>query len=388
MYVIKKDNSIVNFDHTKIMGAVAKSAERAGNILSQEALYAVAKVVEQLMEHKDKIPVEEIHKAVIMVLNHRHPDVGEKYANYHHYRKHTIGKWENIKEEARETLYSGNTENANYDSTLISTKGSLIRGFMTKELYEEQFMTPDEIQGTREGFIYLHDKRDLIFNSFNCCLFDMGNVLKGGFEMAGIQYKEPKSLLSALQVIGDITLVATAQQFGGFTIPELDKILLPYYKKSFNKHLRDADEWKILDNLKYAQTKTVEELRQGIQSLEMKLNTVPCSRGDTAFVTISFGDIPYTFNDYDRNIMARVCREILHVRRTSQGDASPVVFPKLVYLHRQEQYVSDHMMDKLFKEAIECSSECMYPDFLSLDNSSLGDAYDRSGKVISPMGKA
>ena len=33
-------------------------------------------------------------------------------------------------------------------------------------------------------------------------------------------------------MIGDITLVATAQQFGGFTLPELDKVLLPYVLKS------------------------------------------------------------------------------------------------------------------------------------------------------------
>lgn len=48
----------------------------------------------------------------------------------------------------------------------------------------------------------------------NCCLFDIGNVLKGGFSMSNVDYTEPTSVLSALQVIGDITLVATAQQFG------------------------------------------------------------------------------------------------------------------------------------------------------------------------------
>jgi hypothetical protein len=50
--------------------------------------------------------------------------------------------------------------------------------------------------------------------SVNCCLFDIGNVLRGGFSMSNVDYTEPTSVLSALQVIGDITLVATAQQFG------------------------------------------------------------------------------------------------------------------------------------------------------------------------------
>ena len=57
--------------------------------------------------------------------------------------------------------------------------------------------------------------RDMVMQSFNCDLFDIGEVLRGGFEMANIRYKEPNSVLSALQVTGDVTLSASAQQFGG-----------------------------------------------------------------------------------------------------------------------------------------------------------------------------
>ena len=48
--------------------------------------------------------------------------------------------------------------------------------------------------------------------SFNCDLWDIGAVLKGGFEMTNIRYNEPNSVLSALQVTGDVTLSASAQQ--------------------------------------------------------------------------------------------------------------------------------------------------------------------------------
>ena len=58
----------------------------------------------------------------------------------------------------------------------------------------------------------------MLLGSINCCLFDIGTVLKNGFEMSNVEYTEPKSVLSALQVIGDITLVATAQQFGKLQI--------------------------------------------------------------------------------------------------------------------------------------------------------------------------
>ena len=54
--------------------------------------------------------------------------------------------------------------------------------------------------------------RDMVMQSFNCDLWDIGAVLKGGFEMTNIRYNEPNSVLSALQVTGDVTLSASAQQ--------------------------------------------------------------------------------------------------------------------------------------------------------------------------------
>jgi succinate dehydrogenase flavin-adding protein (antitoxin of CptAB toxin-antitoxin module) len=62
----------------------------------------------------------------------------------------------------------------------------------------------------------------------------MESILTNGFQMCGLNYKEPNSVLSALQVIGDVTLSASSQQFGGFTIAEVDKILVKYIKKSIN----------------------------------------------------------------------------------------------------------------------------------------------------------
>ena len=48
----------------------------------------------------------------------------------------------------------------------------------------------------------------------NCCLFDMANVLKDGFEMGNQWYTEPKSLDVAFDVISDVTISAASQQYG------------------------------------------------------------------------------------------------------------------------------------------------------------------------------
>ena len=72
--------------------------------------------------------------------------------------------------------------------------------------------------------------------TMNCCLFDMEHVLKGGFKMGGIHYNEPSSLDTAFDVIGDIILNTAAQQYGGFTVPEIDKVLGYYAEKSYKKY--------------------------------------------------------------------------------------------------------------------------------------------------------
>ena len=69
----------------------------------------------------------------------------------------------------------------------------------------------------------------------NCCLFNVEEVLKGGFEMGNLWYNEPKTLDVAFDVIGDIVLSAASQQYGGFTVPNIELILEPYAEKSYKK---------------------------------------------------------------------------------------------------------------------------------------------------------
>ena len=57
--------------------------------------------------------------------------------------------------------------------------------------------------------------------------------------MGNVWYNEPKTLDTAFDVMGDIILSTAAQQYGGFTVPEVDKILAPYAQKSYNKYYEE-----------------------------------------------------------------------------------------------------------------------------------------------------
>lgn len=401
LFVIKKDGSCEPWDSNKVIAAAEKAANRANTYLDlDEFKAAIDGLLGDLVVEGDlKITTTELHPIVIKLLRTVNEKAASAYQEFRDYKNTYAKEFEKIKGLADDVLLLGDRENANFDSSLVSTKGSLIKGYLTKSLYTQFYLSKEEKELIKRGDIYIHDLRDMLLNSINCCLFDMGAVLKGGFTMSNVEYTEPNSVLAALQVIGDITLVATAQQFGGFTIPEIDKILLPYCKKTFNRAFHEAQATFDCDFDKakvYALDTVQRELRQGFQSLELKLNTVPCSRGDFAFTTITFGhfnnlkscDFLTQDSEY---LMYLIGKTILETRMKGHG-GKQVVFPKLVFLFDINQVKKNPYSAELFNLAVECSSKCMYPDYLSLTGDIKHNVvaqvyYESNGEAItSPMG--
>lgn len=387
MKVINKSGCINEWNNEKIVTAINKAASRVDCSITHNQAITIANACKKVAGKylKDNcISSAKLHEIVISQLVHHNFNlIASAYQEYRDYKNTYAKSWEQLKKDADQIIFLGDRENANFDSSLVSTKGSLVKGALTKELYKQFYLSKTEKFLTKRGDIYIHDLRDMIFGSVNCCLFDIGNVLKGGFKMSGIHYTEPKTVLSALQVIGDITLVATAQQFGGFTLPELDKVLLPYVIKSYDRYLIDYD-----NNTEKAKASTIRELEQGFQALELKLNTVPSSRGDFAFTTITFGQWNQETGT-NRYWLSMIGSTLLKVRQKGY-DGVPVVFPKLVYLYDKNLIDTDPYAADLFTEAVKCSSKCMYPDYLSLtgniEQNQVGMEYHLYNKIISPMG--
>ncbi len=281
-------------------------------------------------------------------------------------------------------MYIGDKENSNTDSALVSTKRSLIFNELNKSLYQKFFMTTEELQACRDGYIYVHDmaaRRD----TMNCCLFNVEEVLKGGFEMGNIWYNEPKTLETCFDVIGDIVLSAASQQYGGFTVPSVECILAPYAQKSYDKYVKKyLDIGLDLEVAKSAAEKDVEyAFRQGFQGWEYKFNTVASSRGDYPFITMTLGTGTGKWEKMASIIM-------FEVRKGGEGKAEckkPVLFPKLVFLYDEKLHRPGGELEDVFEAGISCSSKTMYPDWLSLTGKGyIASMYKRYGKIVSPMG--
>lgn len=536
--VIKKDGTKEPFNVQKVIVAIQKSAYRAlTKFTDEEKQYICQTVVDRVNEMGEKqIPIQIMHNIVESALEDIKPVVAKSYRDYRNYKQDFVRMMDDVYKKSQAIMYVGDKENSNTDSALVATKRSLTLNQLNKELYQKFFMTTEELQACREGYIYVHDmsaRRDTMncfsrstrfitnkgvksfmdFNdgdtvtvpshkgiyrqaivhkygqqsmqvvsfelrntskdtiirekgfkvtpnhrwllkdgtettsikvgdelidipemaehickfdqtpnknwrvssiiplytivpeevwcldvevdhSFlledgiptgNCSLFDVKSVLSGGFEMGNIWYNEPKTLDVAFDVIGDITLSAASQQYGGFTLPELDKVLEPYAEKSYKKYV---DKYLSVGATREKAEETAwedvrKDFEQGFQGLEYKFNTVGSSRGDYPFITVTAGLATSRFGK-----MAAIT--MLDVRRKGQGrkgNKKPVLFPKIVFLYDENLHGPGKELEDVFEAGVLCSSKTMYPDWLSLTGKGyVPSMYKKYNTVISPMG--
>ena len=385
-YVIKKDGSLEAFHVQKVIDAIGKSAYRALTKFTPEEKEQICECV---ISHIDalestQVPISVMQNIVENALEQVRPIVAKSYRDYRNYKQDFVRMLDDVYKKSQAIMYVGDKENSNADSALVSTKRSLIFNQLNKELYQKFFLTTEEIQACRDGYIYIHDmsaRRD----TMNCCLFDVAHVLSGGFEMGNIWYNEPKTLDVAFDVIGDIVLSAASQQYGGFTVPSVDLILEPYAEKSYRRALAKYERLGVAADLaeKEALADVKKEFEQGFQGWEYKFNTVASSRGDYPFITVTAGTGTGQFAR-----MASVA--MLEVRRGGQGKTGhkkPVLFPKIVFLYDENLHGPGKPLEDVFEAGVACSAKTMYPDWLSLTGKGyVASMYKKYGKIISPMG--
>ena len=421
--IIKKNGTKESFDPEKIIIATQKSANRIAKTWTENEKEDIKKYVIQKIKEsgETEFHIEAVHSMVEYALERVNPKVANQYRSYRNWKQKGLRIFDEMEQAENTIRYIGDRSNANKDAKLVATKRSLLYGEYSTKRYEQFFLNEEEKQAAKDGYIYIHDK-DSRLDTWNCCLFDMANVLKGGFQMGNMWYNEPNSLDTAFDVMGDVILSTAAQQYGGFTVPDVDNVLLPYAKKTYESFYQekydevyaltmetirslseDQSEFLLEDEMskwsehmdmkaqtkaatkatEYAFRKTQRECEQGMQGIEYKLNTVGSSRGDYPFTTFTLGLA-------EGELGKMITKTILKVRKEGQGKKGfkkPVLFPKLVFLYDEERHGKGKEYEDVFEAAINCSSKTMYPDYLSLTGDGyVPDMYKKYGKVVHPMG--
>lgn len=382
--VVKKNNSVQNWDNNKIISAVMKSAERANVVLSDKDKERLIEIISDSLSDKEYINVKELHNVVEQSLYKINESVAKSYIEYRNYKLQFVKMMDEVYRKKLELNDVQDASNANSDSSLVTTQKAITYSELNGELYKRFFLTDEERNAMMDGYIYIHDRGSRL-DATNCCLFDMRNVFSGGFEMGNMHYNEPKSIGVAFSVMLDVIFNAGSSQYGGFTVSEVDKLLAKYAEKSYNDYYdeyfeltgdKENSEERALNKLK-------REIEQHVQAMEMKLNSCETSRGDYIFTSISFGLSENKFGQL-------ISSAILKVRKEGQGRDGykrPVLFPKLTFLYDENLHGKGKELEWLFLEAVDCTMKSQYPDFLSMSGDGYAPSiYKKYGVTISRMG--
>ena len=389
--IVKKDKSLQNFNPNKIVDAIRKSADRACVKLTQKQEKAVVDYVcKFLIEHgQEEIEVAKLHNIVENALDEVDTKVAKCYRDYRNYKTNFFSMIDQVYQKKLSLSFIADRSNANADSALVTTQKAIVYNELNTEFYKKFFLNEEERKASDEGFIYIHDKNARL-DTLNCCVYDMEGLMKGGFKMGNLEYGEPKTLDVAFDLMCDVAMNAASAQYGGFTIPEVDKLLGYYAEKSYDRY---SDEYRhICDDLgvtvdsnkadEYAYNKVKRDVEQGVQGMEMKFNSVASSRGDYPFTAVTFGL-------GTKRLETLISSTFLKVRKEGQGKEGfkrPVLFPKLSFFYDEELHGEGKELEWLFEEAIDCSSKSMYPDFISLVTGYAGNMYKKYKTPISRMG--
>lgn len=395
--VKKKSGKLEPFDSNKVLNAIQLSAKRALKVLSDEDKKGVLTfITDYIDDHKlEVVDVPTMHNLVERALdiNELH-SVAQSYRYYRNWKSEYAKMMHDVFEEVDKIETEGNGhENANTSESLVTTKRCMKANVLNTVRYKTFFLTPTEREHMTDGYYYIHD-RSARLDTYNCCLFDIKATIDGGFDFEGTHYNEPHGLDAAMSLLGDVISMTASNQYGGWSA-RIDDFLAKYlemtydklvdkYTKKYQRAKSQMNDEELADLVhEDAMTDIEEILRQKFQALEHQLNTVATARGDFPFTTFAIG----LGTKWSERLITEWCLRVRMEGQGAPGHKKPMVFPKLVFLYDEKIHGEGGVNNDLFELALQCSSKCMYPDYLSLTGDGyVPDMYKKYGEVVFPMG--
>lgn len=393
MIVEKRDGKSVIFDKTKIFKAILSSASHIDKTL--DVGLATKKVEESLkalgVTTLTVSDVQNVVEDVLMELDH---DVARAYIEYRKQRDLIRESRSVLTQDINGLMQSTNSalmnENANKDAKIIPTQRDLLAGIVAKHYALKQILPREIAEAHERGELHYHDlDYSPFFPMFNCMLIDLRFMLENGFKMGNAQIATPRSISTATAVTAQIIAQVASHIYGGNTINNIDKILAPYVKMTFDKNveiLRKEDEIEVAEFgttprkeeliQRFATKRTEKDTYDAFQSLEYEINTLHCANGQTPFTTLGFG----LGTSWEEKLIQK---SILAVRIAGIGEEGhTAVFPKLVFaIKKGVNYSKTDPNYDVKRLALECASKRMYPDILNYDKN-----VEVTGSFKFPMG--
>lgn len=402
MYIIKRDGRKVPFNRTKIENAILKAfyeVDKEINDYAQEKARNIADYIAE--EAKDKeMNISDIQNLVENgLMSTKRKDVARAYITYRSERDRERTKNSELRKKVIEKLSAKNVQNqnANVDEHSFGGRIGEASSEQMRDIALNELLFPLARERHLNNEIYIHDLDSYAVGMHNCLTIPFDDLLANGFNTRQTDVRPANSINTAFQLVAVIFQLQSLQQFGGVSASHLDWTMVPYVRKSFNKHLKngftyiyeeaplkkgffdieytiDAEELKLYPKAyQYAYDMTVKETQQAVEGMYHNLNTLQSRSGNQLpFTSINYGTC--TLPEGRIVIKALLEGSIKGVGKFHKTSIFPCgIFQCMKGVNRAP---GDPNYD-LFRLALESTATRLYPNYANVDWSG-NEGYDRN----------
>lgn len=317
----KRNGDLVSFDKKKIINAIDKANKEVYGAISPTPHFAetIADTILEIAydpEIDRPLTVEEIQDLVEDNLFEYDPLISKAYIKYRYKRGIMRSCSTEFLRAISEKLNASNVvnQNANVDEHSFGGRLGEASGVLTKQYAIDFMLSPMAKENHLGNMIYIHDLDHYVLGDHNCLSVPFDKLLAEGFNTRQTDVRPANSINTAFQLVAVIFQLQSLMQFGGVAATHLDWTMVPYVRKSFYKHFKDAcqyihsdldwgNSWAYCedaenffqqyndimdatlretypDKWQYAMDMTERELRQAVEGMYHNLNTLQSRSGN------------------------------------------------------------------------------------------------------------
>ena len=397
--VTKRDGRVVIFDKSRIENAIRKAFIEAGGVTEDDE-NLIKKIADSVASIDKNLNVEEIQDLVEdKLMKSRRKDVAKLYILYRDKRTRERERNSALNKRVSERLNASNVQNqnANVDERSFGGRIGAAGGEVLKHQALNYIMSDMAVKNHTENMIYVHDLDHYAVGDHNCLSIPFDKLLENGFNTRQTDIRPAQSVGTAFQLVAVIFQLQSLQQFGGVSATHLDWTMVPYVRKSFNKHYIDGIKY-ILGNsttgwethrdtpidakeykhysgkvYQYAFDMTKREIYQSVEAMYHNLNTLQSRSGNQLpFTSINYG----TCTLPEGRLITKALLD-MSINGIGKLHRTPI-FPCGIFqcMNGVNRKPEDSNYD-LFRLALKSTSRRLYPNYANVDWS--GNAgYDRN----------
>lgn len=376
MKVIKRNGTEVEFDATKIAGAITRAGK---DRIPFDDIAKITDSVSDMCYKLGRAPhVEEIQDMVEdALMENGYATVARDYIRYR-YDREKIRKGNSTDAEILSLIDQTNEEvlqeNSNKDPIINSVQRDYMAGYVSKDLTERYFLPRDIVEAHKQGIIHVHDEDYFAQHMHNCCLVNLKDMLQNGTVISGVKIDKPHSFSTACNIGMQIVAQIASSQYGGQTIslahlaPFVD-ISRQAIRKEVMESLMDMErpdlsEW--VDE--FTNRRLRKEIQKGIQTIQYQVITLMTTNGQAPFLSVMMY-LNEAENPREKEDLAMLIEEMLSQRiqgvKNETGVWITPAFPKLLYVTEEDNIHEDSPYFYLTKLAAKCTAKRMVPDYIS-----------------------